>query len=119
MSKEDTDETDTDADDEQSKRRKKWNEEDELNLIKTITDVDPNVENEESANKFRNFSVSEFSSCFHLRQLAEKESSDKIGDDISIDSLKISESKFSNCQSLLKLYFRLGGKALQDFDAAK
>jgi hypothetical protein len=114
MSKEDTD-----VDDEKVEHRNKWNEEDELNLIKTITNIDPNVENKESVTRFQDFSVAEFASCFHLRQLAEKDSSDQIGDNTSIDSLKISESKFSNCQSLLKLCFRLGEKALQDFDSTK
>ncbi len=39
-----------------------WNEEEDQNLIKTITNKDPNVDNEEATDSFRQFSVAEFSS---------------------------------------------------------
>ena len=74
----------------------------------------------ESDDKFEKISVEEFSSCFHLRHLVEKDSGDKIGEiDVSIDSLKIAESKLSTRKNLFKFCVRLGRRALHDFDAAK
>ena len=40
----------------------RWNEEEDQNMIKTITDKDPNVDNKESTDSFRQFSVAELSS---------------------------------------------------------
>ena len=44
------------------RHKNRWNEEEDQNMIKTITDKDPNVDNEESTDSFRQFSVAEFSS---------------------------------------------------------
>ena len=78
-------------------------------------DVDVDVDDSESIGKF---SVEEFSSCFRLRHLV-SDSGEKIGDGVSVDALKLAESKFSNRLSLLKFCCRLSKQAGRDFDATK
>ena len=43
-------------------RKNRWKEEEDENMIKTITDKDPNADNNEMTDGFRQFSVAEFSS---------------------------------------------------------
>ena len=76
---------------------------------------DVDVGDSESIGKF---SVEEFSSCFRLRHLV-SDSGEKIGDGVSVDALKLAESKFSNRLSLLKFCCRLSKQAGRDFDATK
>ena len=89
-----------------------------MKLLENVAKIDD--ADVESDDKFEKISVEEFSSCFHLRHLVEKDSGDKIGEiDVSIDSLKIAESKLSTRKNLFKFCVRLGRRALHDFDAAK
>jgi hypothetical protein len=93
-----------------------WDINEDRHFIQSLID---NFDSQDLNIERQPFTIAEFSSCFHLRQLSEKDSPDKIGDDISIDMLQIADPKFSNRQSLLKLSFHLGKKAQVDFDSAK
>ena len=113
----DVDEANDDNDDamDTSESRVERSDDDDLfeSVAKFETDVD--VDNVETIDKF---SVEEFSSCFHLRHLI-ADSGEKIGDGVSVDTLKLAEAKFSNRLSLLKFCCQLSKQAGKDFDATK
>jgi len=67
----------------------------------------------------RPFLLSEFSTCFQLRLLFEKESTEKIGDNISVESLRIADPKMSNCRNIFQLFYLLSRKGLSNFDETK